>query len=102
MVEAKPSDDPTRLDFEFLDLEARNDDEDYCISGILGNPGAEVREYLVIAAILYDDQERVVNFIDYGIFGDVGLSSGDLVPFDLCVQPPNQGVARYEARAWGL
>jgi len=47
---------------------------------------------------LYDGQGNVVNFGDYGEFG----VDDDEVDFEICINPPNQEVARYELRAWGL
>ena len=50
--------------------------------------------------ILYDSQEKVVNFGDEleprpGILGDETLD------FEICAQTLGQTVARYELRAWG-
>lgn len=98
-VEFEPSSESPRQDFEFFDLNQWNEEEAYCVEGILRGPGENLQSYVVVAVVLYDDQESVVNFGDYYkpyLAGDQTLS------FEICVGPPNQDIARYELRAWGL
>jgi len=98
-VEAEESNQTPRQDFVFSNLDARTEEEAYCVSGILQNPGPELSDYLVIMLILYDNQEQVINFGDYyDLFPEGAISELD---FEICVDPPNQGVARYDLRAWG-
>jgi hypothetical protein len=66
---------------------------------MLRSTGDSVQNYLVIVAVLYDDQDNVVNFGDYY---EPYLESDEALNFEICVGSPNQGVARYELRAWGL
>ena len=99
-VEAEPSDETPRQDFEFSDLKQSNEAGNYCVTGKLRNPGDALQSYLVIVVVLYDDQDNVINFGDYGEF-DVGAGGGDQT-FEICIDPLNQDVARYELRAWGL
>ena len=66
---------------------------EYCVAGELRNPGGELQEYVVMMAILYDSQEKVVNFGDElepfpRILGD------DTLEFEICVQTLGQTVAR--------
>ena len=98
-VEAEPSSESPRQDFEFSDLNQWNEGDVYCVGGTLRNPGGELQGYLVIVAVLYDDQGNVVNFGDYY---EPYLESDEALDFETCVAPPNQGVARYELWAWGL
>jgi hypothetical protein len=63
------------------------------------NSGSPLAEYLVVAAVLYDSQNNLVNFSDYG---ELGLETGsDNAPFEICVNLSNQQVARHELQAWG-
>jgi hypothetical protein len=100
-VIAQASDETARQDFEFQELDASNDGSDYCVAGKLRNPGDKLGDYLVIAAVLYDDQDDVINF-DSGTWRHPQQIVGDqLLDFEVCVDPLGQDVARYEMRAWG-
>lgn len=100
-VEAQPSSETPRQDFEVLDLNASDEASDYCLSGRLRNPGDELRDYLVIVAILYDDQGQVINFNANYEFSLEALKGDDTMDFESCVAPFDQSVTRYEVRAWG-
>ncbi len=100
-VEAEPSGETARQDFTFSDINQWTEDDVYCLEGNLRNPGSELEEYLIIAAVLYNSQDEVVNFGDYEEFGRAGLVGDETSTFEICVSPPNQGVARYELLAWG-
>jgi hypothetical protein len=100
-VDAQPSDEDTRQDFEFQGVEQRSEDGDYCLSGELRNSGDELDEFLVIVATLYDAQGNVINFDYYDEYNPAGVRGDDTSSFDICVSPPNQDVANYELRAWG-
>jgi hypothetical protein len=100
-VEAQPSGENARQDFEFKDVEQRSEDGNYCLQGKLRNSGDELHDYLVIAAILYDAQGNVVNFDYYEEYDPAGVKGDNPSSFDICVPPPNQDVANYELRAWG-
>jgi len=98
-VEAEPSSEPPLQDFSFTDLSQRDEEGDYCVQGVLQGPGESLQAYLVIVAVLYDDQGNVVNFGDYY---EPYLEEDQSLTFEICVGPPNQDIARYELRAWGL
>lgn len=87
-----------RQDFEFKDVGQGNEDGAYCLDGELKIRGDELEDYLIIAAILYDGQGNVINFGDYSEFE----VDDDEVDFEICINPPNQEVARHELLAWGL
>jgi hypothetical protein len=100
-AEAEPSDDAPRQDFQFADVEQGIENDAYCVSGILQKSEDDLDNYLVMALILYDAQDNIVKFTDYGQF-DAGEGVGkDDSPFNLCIDPPYQEVTRYELRAWG-
>jgi hypothetical protein len=61
-----------------------------------------LQDYLVIVAILYDDQGNVINFNAHYQLSFSGLSGNETMDFENCVAPLDQSVARYELRAWGL
>jgi len=100
-AEAQPSDDTPRQDFEFSDVEQKNKEAAYCVQGKVQNSGGALEDYLVIAVVLYDDQNNVINFGDYSEFGTGTGEDDENVKFEICVDPLNQAVARYELRAWG-
>jgi hypothetical protein len=101
-VEAEPSDDTPRQDFEFLDVNQWNEYEAYCLAGRLKNPGDALEEYLMIAAVLYDEQDKIVKFGDYYEPYPEEVTDTQPLDFELCVDLIDQGVARHELRAWGL
>jgi hypothetical protein len=99
-TKAEPGGHNPRQDFEFSDVKQWAETDTFCIKGKVRIPD-DLEDYLVIAVILYDDQENVIKFGDYGVF-----SSGDEIDkgksdFEICVDPPDQSVGRYELRAWG-
>ncbi len=99
-AEAEPSSENPRQDFEFAEVDQQGNEQGaYCLKGELRMRGDEPEDYLIIAAVLYDGQGNVVNFGDYGEFD---LDGDDEIDFEICINPPNQEVARYELRAWGL
>ncbi len=100
-LRADPGREAPHQEFEFSELEQRDEEGDYCLTGTVQNLGRELGEYLVIALVLYDDEDKVINFGDYEE-PDPGAVQGDqTLPFDICVSPPNQEVDRYELVAWG-
>jgi hypothetical protein len=97
-VEAEPSSKPFHQDFTFSDLSQWVEEDIYCVEGTLHNQGSELQDHMVIVAVLYDDQNNVINFGDYS---ESHLESGQSLSFAVCAGPPNHDVARYELRAWG-
>ncbi|MCK6628320.1 MAG: FxLYD domain-containing protein [Anaerolineae bacterium] len=87
-----------RQDFNFEGVEQWSAAEDYCLTGQLQNPGGELHDFLVIAAVLYDSQGNVVNF---GETYESALEGGETLDFEICIEPPNQNAARHELYAWG-
>lgn len=99
-VEAQPSSATPRQDFEFSDLYQLDEGYGYCIGGTLRNPGSKLQDYLTVVAVLYDGQDKVISFGEY--YADPEYVVGDQTEeFEVCVDPHDQDVARYELRAWG-
>ncbi|MCB0172923.1 MAG: SH3 domain-containing protein [Anaerolineae bacterium] len=99
-AEAEPGHESPRQDFQFADVKQWTERDAYCVSGAVQDAG-DLNDYLVVAVILYDAQDNMVKFSDSGVF-DAGDGIGEKnSPFEICVDPPNQDVARYEVEAWG-
>jgi hypothetical protein len=97
---ADPSDETPRQDFEFSDLEAGDAAGEHCVVGKLRDPVGGLDDYLVIVAVLYNDQDNVINFGSYELDDPESLDQQGQ-DFEVCVDPYGQEVARYEVRAWG-
>lgn len=102
-VLAEPGDDPPRQDFEFLEVKAGPQGGDYCVVGQVRNPGSELASYLVVAVVLYDGNDQVINY-NYDDYTEVlpELAGDQTQAVTICVDPLQQEVARYELAAWGL
>ena len=101
-VVASESGNSPHQTFEFLEVNAVIDEDEYCVVGKIRNSGSELSDYLIVASILYDDEDKVINYNTYN-----EESLGDLVgdqtrQISICTDPLNQDVARYELQAWGL
>jgi hypothetical protein len=103
-VEARLSSDALLQDFEFLDVSQWNEGSTYCLKGAVQALGDQLEEYLVIAAVLYDGQDKVINFSEYEA-SDLEETEDNQAPtFEICIAPPlpNQEVTRYELQGWGF
>jgi hypothetical protein len=100
-VISQPSSDTPRQDFAFSDADASQGGGGYCVTGSLQNPGGGLQDYLTIVAVLYNAQGKVVNFDSYDEFFPEDVVGDQTLDFEVCVDPLNQEVARYELRAWG-
>ena len=100
-VEAEPSADVLRQDFEFSEVNTSSGADDYCLSGKLHNPRGNLQSYVIILAVLYDGQEQVINYSDDYKRLPEGLMVDQTVDFEVCIDPLNQAVARYKLQAWG-
>ena len=101
-VEAVPSNEAPSQDFEFSDVNQTSEDGENCVSGKVRNPGEELRFYLSIVAILYDGQDKVINFRDHYHHSPENLIGDQTLDFKICIDPLGQEVARFDVRAWGL
>jgi hypothetical protein len=100
-VISQPSSDTPRQDFAFSDADASQGGGGYCVTGSLQNPGGSLQDYLTIVAVLYNAQGNVINFESYDEFFPEDVVGDQTLDFEVCVDPLNQEVARYELRAWG-
>ncbi|HMR66203.1 MAG TPA: FxLYD domain-containing protein [Anaerolineae bacterium] len=100
-VQANPSDEKLLQDFEFKDLNQRNENGNYCLGGTLETSGDEPEDYLIISAALYDDQGRVVGFSDNQDIFPEDIADGQSVGFEICLPTPVEPIARYDVLAWG-
>ena len=64
-IEAQPSSETPRQDFEFADLHETNENNNYCVGGTYRSQGGELQQYLVIVLVLYNNQDNLINFADY-------------------------------------
>jgi hypothetical protein len=99
-VEAEPSNETPRQDFEFSDLYEDPAGDFYCVGGSIRNPGDRLQDYLLIVVALYDNQDRMIYFSDY--YADPDYATGDEPQdFEVCVDTLSQEVTRYDLQAWG-
>lgn len=101
MVDYVPSLLPVRQDLTISDLAQLNRDGRYCLTGVLRNPGTRLTDALVIAAVLYDAAGQVVNFGEQVVEGPAAPVGAQILNFEVCVPPPNTGIAQTQVRAWG-
>ncbi len=100
-VIAQATGERVREDFDVTNLEASDQSGEYCVTGELRNPGGGLRDYLVIAAVLYDDQDNVINFDSYDVWYPQEVTGDQGEDFEVCADPLDQEVADYVVRAWG-
>ena len=92
-AEGIPTDRQPRMDLEIQD-HTSTIDEVYRITGEIYNPGAPLSTYVEVIATLYDDAGRVVNLgYDFLIADELG--AGEAAPFEVLIEAPYEGVARY-------
>lgn len=77
--------------------------DDYCLTATVHNTGPELTDYLVIAAVLFDSQDRVINLSAAYEPLLEEVSDGLAHECDSCVDPLGIDLtgARHELRAWG-
>jgi hypothetical protein len=100
-VAAQPSSKSPRQDFELLDVEPSSGAGDYCLGGKLQNAGAQMTDYLVILAVLYNEDDNVINFGQYEASSPEDVLADEVLDFEICSDTFGQHVARYELQAWG-
>jgi len=101
VVESQSSNQAPHQDFNVANVEQWSEDGVYCLLGQLENRGSFLNEYVVILAVLFDDQNQMLGFGEYYEPEPVeGLTESPL-EFDICIDVGDQNIARYEWRAWG-
>ena len=101
IVDSQPSDQAPHQNFNVSNVESWSDEGVYCLVGELENRGDFLNEYVVIVAVLFDNQNQMLGFGEYyEPEPEEGLTEFPL-EFDICIDVGDQNVARYELRAWG-
>jgi hypothetical protein len=100
-VVSQPASQTPRQDFEILDPSAFDDGGYYCVNGQLRNAGDSLQNYLVVVAVLFNAQNQVISFDSYDEPYPEEISGSQTSDFEICIDPLEQSVARYELRAWG-
>lgn len=101
-IEAQPSNQTLNQEFTFLDLHERVELDSHCVTGRIQNLGSQLHTYLVIVTVLYNDQDRVIDFGEYYKPNPQDVGQDPALDFEVCSNALNQPVSRYELRAWGL
>lgn len=100
-IEAQANNASRSQDFEFSGVTQSSEGSNTCLSGQLRASRGEVHAYLVIAAILFDNRDKVINYNDERQDAPTGLSGGQIREVKICLDGLDQTIARYELRAWG-
>ncbi|MCB0210365.1 MAG: hypothetical protein KDJ52_13595 [Anaerolineae bacterium] len=101
-VVAQPSRENPRQDFELADLDPSLEEGSYCVTGKLWNRGDPLLDYLLVLVILYNDQDKVVNFGTFQGNAPEEVLNDDALNFEVCTDSYNHQIARHELRAIGL
>jgi hypothetical protein len=96
-VQAQPNGQMPHQNFDFPEVNELIEDNYYCLTGQVQNLGAQLHTYLMVVAVLYDSQDRMINFSEYY----EPAPADELSDFEICVDLINPDMARYELRAWG-
>jgi hypothetical protein len=101
-VQSKPAATVPRQYFEFVGVSEQMKGNNYCLAGGLKNPGGQLAKYLVIAAILYDDQGNVLRFGNNNRVAYQEMMGDKTQNFEVCIKSPPNNMARHELLAWGI
>ncbi|MEW5957253.1 MAG: hypothetical protein AB1801_05995 [Chloroflexota bacterium] len=99
---SQPASDSPRQDFQFANINQWSGGTNmYCLGGQVQNLGLPLAGYLVIMATTYDAQGQVVGFGEYAPTSPENIVGDQTSPFEMCIDPLDQHVARHEFRALG-
>ncbi len=98
-VEAQSNNEVIYTDFAMLDQYEQPGEFEYCLGGTVQNNGSAVESYILIIATLYNTQSNVLNFGDY--YEPMAGDNEQLLPFEICIEPPVQPVGQYKFQIWG-
>jgi hypothetical protein len=98
---SSPSSFTPHQDFEFINVNEQNNGQTRCLTGSLKNLGGGLKDYVVIVAIWYDEQDKVLKFSNHYETNLTELTGDQPLDFEVCVEALTGQVARYELRAWG-
>jgi hypothetical protein len=100
-VTTEESDEPLRTDLEMSELRGADAGSEFCITGRARNLGPPLEHHLAVMGVLYDADDRVINWgIGYQR-ARADLVGDNSVTVSACARRYNHNVARYELRAWG-
>lgn len=100
-IETEPGDQLPRTDFELTGVEGIQTETEFCVTGHARNLGQPLDSYLMVVAVLYDNDGRVINWgIGYQP-APVDPVGNESLSVSACADRFNHTVARYELRAWG-
>jgi hypothetical protein len=100
-VEAQPGAQSPHQNFQVLGLAQQQTEFGYCLTGQVQNIGSPLQEYLVVMAVLYDNQNHVLKFGEYYAPDPTVILGDQLELFEICVDPVSREVAHHEVRIWG-
>jgi hypothetical protein len=86
-----------RGDLTAADVSQATEGANYCVRGNAQNPGAALQGPLTVVAVLFDAQEKVVNYA-FRPYAPAALPAGGSLAFKVCAGTPNDNVARWEVR----
>lgn len=91
-----------RQDFQIVNVTYWEDaDGLYCLGGDIQNSGDSIQDYLVVLATAYDGLGGLVTFGEYAPAAPTEAETGQISPFEMCLDPLDQQVAHYELNAVG-
>lgn len=99
-VVATPSMAILRSDFVIVGLSAAMENTNYCIRGTLQNPGPRPQSTVTLVAVIYDLQNRVINY-GYSLRPTSAVPENSSTEFKVCVPEPNASVVSQTVTAWG-
>lgn len=99
-VVATPSTAILRSDFVIAGLSAAMENTSYCVRGTLQNPGPRPQSAVTLVAVIYDAQNRVINYW-FGLRPASAVPENSSTEVKVCIPEPNANVASQTMTAWG-
>jgi len=100
-VVSQPSNQRPRQDFDSLNVTSVDIGGNYCISGNLHNSEGQLQDYLVVVAVIFNDQDKIINFDSDASAHPADVVGDRTFDFEVCLDPSGQDIARYELQAFG-
>jgi hypothetical protein len=99
-ISTEPGSESLRAGLGISDLEGQESNEEFCVWGQIRGPEPPLAEYAMVAVVLYDDDDRVINW-GIGYRPAESFEGQESVQIGACAEHFFNAVARYELRAWG-
>jgi len=100
-VASQPSNQRPLQDFQISGTASAEVGGNYCVTGSLHNPGDQLQNYLMVVAVIFNDQDKIINFDSDTSAYPADVVGDETFDFEVCVDPSGQDVVRYELRAFG-